>query len=115
MTGITDRPALFAALGGQFSDAFGNVQVTFVVDGTAGEPVSGVFRQVRDMDLLAESGMAMEGVTHKLSVAASHLPVGFDADRDTILINDRPSPYAISMMADDGRAMTKFYLRGSDV
>ena len=110
MTGVTHRPALFSALGGQFTDAFGNADAVFTVDGAASDPVRVIYRQFRETDVMEFSPqVSLEGVTHRLSVAASALPAGFDRDRDTIAVGD--IVHTINTMEDDGRAMVKFLLR----
>ncbi|MEM1375876.1 MAG: hypothetical protein AAGG69_00660 [Pseudomonadota bacterium] len=110
MTGVTDRPALFEGMGQAFSETFGNVSLVFTVDGAVqADSVMGIFRQFREGDLLEFSSPLTEGVTHKLSLAATDLPSGFNADRDSVSVNG--TSYDINTLEDDGRAMVRILLR----
>lgn len=110
MTSIIDRPALFAAMGPAFTSAFGNVDVTLVIDGVAqASAIRGILRQVREIDLLPEGGGSVEGVTHTLALDAV-AAAGLQSDRDSAIINS--VTYAVRSVADDGRAMVTLLLTG---
>lgn len=110
MTSITARPALFAPMAEAFTGVFGNVDVTLVIDGvTAASPVRGILRQVREIDLVTESGVSVEGVTHRLDLSASDA-AGLESDRDSVVIGGET--YEIRALTDDGRAMINLFLRG---
>lgn len=96
-------------MAGDFTSAFGNVDVTPVVDGVEQTPVRGILRQAREMDLMDEVGPAIEGVTHRLSIAAE-AAAGLKTGRDSVLIVG--TSYDIRARSDDGRAMARLYLKG---
>lgn len=97
-------------MGPAFTSVFGNVDVTLIVDGeTASASIRGILRQLREIDLMAEGGASVEGVTHTLAldaVAAANL----QSDRDSVIINS--VTYAVRSLADDGRAMVTLLLTG---
>lgn len=109
MTAIIGRPSAFSAMGGAFTGAFGNVDVTPIVDGEDQATVRGILRQVRETDLMEETGHAVEGVTHRLSLAAEDAAT-LVSGTDRMRIGG--VTYDIRSVADDGRAMTKFLLSG---
>lgn len=109
MSGIIHRPTLFGALGDDFSDTFGNVDVTPVVGGVGQSVVRGILRQVREMDLIDDRGVAVEGVTHSLALAAAAGEM-LVSGRDSVVIDG--VIYPVRTKLDDGRAMIKLYLKG---
>lgn len=110
MTSISDRPALFAAMGPAFTSVFGNVDVTLIIEGVAqATPVRGILRQIREIDLMGEGGVSIEGVTHTLSLDAV-ATAGLQSDRDSLIINS--VTYEVRSLADDGRAMVTLLLTG---
>ena len=109
MSGAIHRPALFGALGDDFSDAFGNVDVTPVVGGVGRSVVRGILRQVREMDLIDDRGVAVEGVTHSLALAAAAAGA-LVSGRDSVVID--AVSYPVRGKRDDGRAMITLFLKG---
>ena len=79
------RPLIFEEMGSQFANAFGNCDCVFLVGGLTLIPVRGILRRWRDIDQAEESGQAVEGTTHLLSVASASVP-GLTSQRDSVTI-----------------------------
>ena len=110
MSGIINRPGLFAAMGPAFTSAFGNVDVTLTIDDEVQPNTArGILRQSREIDLMPESFTSVEGMTHTLSLSASDAD-GLQQDRDSVTIE--AVTYAVRAVADDGRAMVIVALTG---
>lgn len=111
MTAIQARPGLFSGLAADFLGDLANVDVTFTIDGNL-QPGSarGILRQARETDLADQGyGVAIEGITHRLSLAASDAEA-LQSGRDRVTIAG--TTYTVRAIADDGRAMVKLLLGG---
>jgi len=107
---MSRRPSLFEGMGAEFSDAFGNVDAVFMINGVVSlKSVRGIFRVWRGVDLVDEADQAVEGTTHVLSVAATDVP-GLESQRDHVTIDG--VSYPIINVSDDARAMLKLSLSG---
>ncbi len=107
---MSRRPSLFAGMGAEFSDTFGNVDAVFTINGVVSpKVVRGIFRVWRGVDLVDEADQAVEGTTHVLSIAATDVP-GLESQRDTVVIDG--VAYPIINVSDDARAMLKLSLSG---
>lgn len=109
MTGISHRPALFSHMGDAFTDALSNVDVVPVVDGESLPAVRGIFRQLRETDLLEVGGVSIEGVTHSLALPAA-LGAAIESQRDSVIMQG--VEYPVLSKFDDGRAMIVLGLEG---
>lgn len=108
------RPAVFANMGGAFVASLGNVDVEITIDGKVLEPLRGIFRSVRDTDLLDLEGVAVEGVRFSLAVAADLIVGVRQGDTVKILSSDDGQNigdvFEIGGHVDDGRAMKRLLL-----
>lgn len=105
---MTYRPRLFAEVGQQFADAFGNCDGVFTIAGVVGDPVRVIARQVRVTNEVEESGHGVEAAIDSVSVAAVDVP-GLTSQRDAVTIDGHL--YLIRNIEDDGRAMLKLFFR----
>lgn len=104
---MTFRPRIFEEMASQFSDAFGNCDAVFTIDGVAGAPVRVIARTTVNSEMAEESGHAVEAAIDDVRVAATSVP-GLTSQRDTMTIG--PKTYGIGNIDDDGRAMLKLTL-----
>lgn len=100
------RPAIFSPLGAAFVAALGNVDAIVTVGGVPLPTLRGIFRGVRETDLLDLEGVSAEGVKYVFS-AQGYLLDGIKRT-DTVIIAGKT--YGIVGHIDDGRAMKRLYL-----
>ncbi|KAB2769494.1 hypothetical protein F9K84_09590 [Brucella anthropi] len=109
------RPAVFVQMGGAFTASLGNVDAQLTIGGAARPAMRGIFRGVRDSDLLDLEGIAAEGIKYTLAVPG-HLIDGVRQDDSvTILASDDGKNvgdrFLIAGHVDDGRAMKRLLLQ----
>jgi hypothetical protein len=109
------RPAVFARMWDAFTASLGNVDVEITMAGTPRPAMRGIFRGVRDTDLLDLEGIAAEGIKYTLAIPG-HLIDGVRQDDSvTILASDDGrnigDRFLIAGHVDDGRAMKRLLLQ----
>ncbi|WP_226622580.1 head-tail joining protein [Brucella anthropi] len=109
------RPAVFAQVGDAFTASLGNVDAELTIGGAVRPAMRGIFRGVRDTDLLDLEGTAAEGIKYTLAVPG-HLIDGVRQDDSvTILASDDGKNvgdrFLIAGHVDDGRAMKRLLLQ----
>ncbi|MEN5277313.1 hypothetical protein ABE527_10210 [Brucella sp. TWI432] len=109
------RPAVFAGMGGAFVASLGNVNIELTIGGEVREPLRGIFRRVRDTDLLDLEGVAAEGIHYSLALKGDGIDAVRQGDTIKILASDDGKNvgdvFEIASHVDDGRAMKRFLLR----
>nr|WP_278375029.1 hypothetical protein [Brucella anthropi] len=109
------RPAVFAQMGDAFTASLGNVDAELTIGGAARPSIRGIFRGVRNTDLLDLEGIAAEGIKYTLAIPG-HLIDGVRQDDSvTILASDDGrnvgDRFLIAGHVDDGRAMKRLLLQ----
>ncbi|MBC8718189.1 hypothetical protein [Ochrobactrum sp. Marseille-Q0166] len=109
------RPAVFAGMGGAFVASLGNVDIELTNGGVVREPLRGIFRRVRDTDLIDLEGVAAEGIRYSLALEGDGIDAVRQGDSVKILKSDDGKNigdvFEIVSHVDDGRAMKRFLLR----
>lgn len=104
------RPSIFAGMGAAFTAALGNVDAVVTVAGVVRPSIRGIFRGVRETDLLEIDGMGAEGVKYVFSAEGPAL----DGIRRNDTVTIGAVTYDIVGHIDDGRAMKRLYLHESE-
>lgn len=107
------KPALFAAMGDAFIEAFGDGQLARIEGGIefpefATREVSVIIRAVREGGLAEDIFTAIEGVTHTCSAKSADCSGIEQGMRLTLLSTNEI--FEIAGKPDDGRAMTQLLL-----
>lgn len=109
------RPAIFAGMGGAFVASLGNVHIELTIGGMVREPIRGIFRRVRDTDLIDLEGVAAEGIRYLLALEGDGIDAVRQGDTIKILASDDGKNigdvFEVASHVDDGRAMKRFFLR----
>lgn len=109
------RPGVFSGMGGAFVASLGNVDIELTIGGVAREPLRGIFRRVRDTDLLDLEGVAAEGIRYSLALEGDGIDAVRQGDSIKILASDDGKNvgevFEIASHVDDGRSMKRFFLR----
>lgn len=115
------RPAVFDRMGPAFLRGFGNAEAVFTIAGTARNPVKAIVRQWREPDMMEAEGQAVEGASHVVAVASGDI-AGLVSQRDSVTLHILDKSGArtgvtvagkIRNQAEDGRAMTKLWIKGN--
>ena len=106
-------PKVFAGMGAAFTAALGNVDADISVRGGV-VSVRGIFRKVRETDLLDVEAMGLEGIKYTFAAEGETLDGVRQTDTVTITGGDDPNligkVFEIAGHVDDGRAMKRLLL-----
>ncbi|ASV87078.1 hypothetical protein CES85_1065 [Ochrobactrum quorumnocens] len=109
------RPGVFAQMGGAFVASLGNVEIELTIAGVVQAPLRGIFRSVRDTDLINLEGIAAEGIRYTLAIQGNLIDAVRQGDMVKILESDDSKNvgdvFEIAGHVDDGRAMKRLLLQ----
>lgn len=109
------RPGVFAQMGGAFVASLGNVEIELTIAGVVQAPLRGIFRSVRDTDLINLEGIAAEGIRYTLAIQGNLIDAVRQGDMVKILESDDNKNvgdvFVIAGHVDDGRAMKRLLLQ----
>ena len=109
------RPGVFAHMGGAFVASLGNVEVEITIADVVQAPIRGIFRGVRDTDLIDLEGIAAEGIRYTLAIQGSLIDAVRQGDTAKVIASDDGKNvgdvFEVAGHIDDGRAMKRLLLQ----
>lgn len=107
------RPAVFADMADAFTSGLGNADA-LINTGSSSFTLRGIFRKIRETDLLDIEGMGLEGVSYSFAAGGMELDQVHQKNTLTIVQNDDGvligKVFLVAGVVDDGRAMRRLLL-----
>ncbi|WP_439273549.1 hypothetical protein [Pseudochrobactrum sp. HB0163] len=111
------RPAVFSQMADAFVDGLGNVEAGITCKGNT-VLLKGIFRKIRETDLLDLEGLGAEGVSYSFAAAGIALDGIRQGEALTIIASDdgklTGKVFSVAGVVDDGRAMKRLLLHEDD-